>query len=403
MLSSSSVDIVNGNGDDISIAEDSNTKKVDKNVGQPAAESFFLSEQDVKKSIVDGVPSIDFSDRVYQILEKEMSTSIILKMLGWNIGISTLQNKLYWIWRPSKPFQLMNNENGYFLAKFQNSVDNDKILSQGSWVIFGHYLTAQLWSIEFNPNLPYRYLVQTWILFPGLPSHLYKRQILMEIGGLIGKVTKLDFNTDSRVRGRYARMAVFVNLGRPLISKILINGNPQRIEYENLPVVCFKCGRYGHTNETCLLSTPSLRVVEKGESSERATISTTAAGEGEYGPWMLVEQKSRRGNLEGRKAVGNWFSKANLSWRVGQGQMGHESSSLKQADHVIAKRSGSKGGWKLNKTVKDSSHATSFPCKGGHAGNRASNLITSEIEEHSAKDLSRHLEEEADISSFDRQ
>ncbi|MBA0771168.1 hypothetical protein Gotri_019680, partial [Gossypium trilobum] len=34
----------------------------------------------------------------------------------------------------------------------------------------------------------------------------------MEIGGMIGKVTKLDFNTDSRVRGQYACMEVFVNL-----------------------------------------------------------------------------------------------------------------------------------------------------------------------------------------------
>lgn len=71
-----------------------------------------------------------------------MSTSIILKMLGRNIGISTLQNKLYGIWRPSKPVQLMNIENGYFFAKFQNSIDYDQVLSQGPWVIFGHYLTV---------------------------------------------------------------------------------------------------------------------------------------------------------------------------------------------------------------------------------------------------------------------
>lgn len=221
----------------------------------------------MKKSIVDGVPSIDFSDRVYQILEKEMSTSIILKILGRNIGISTLQNKLYGIWRPSKPFQLMNIENGYFLAKFQNSIDYDKVLSQGPWIIFDYYLNVQPWSIDFNSNLPYPNLIQTWIRFPRLPSHLYKRQILMEIGSLIGKITKLDINTDSRARGRYARMVVFVNLGRPLISKILINGNPQRIEYENLPVVCFKCGRYSHTDEACSLTISSIGVVENEVSS----------------------------------------------------------------------------------------------------------------------------------------
>ncbi|MBA0702071.1 hypothetical protein Goari_020423 [Gossypium aridum] len=154
MLSSSSVDTANRNGDDISILEDSNTKKVRFKESDatpddvmvvdpvPVPSLFSLTEQDVKKSFVDGVPSIDFSERVYQLLEKEMSTSVVLKMLGRNLGITTLQNRLYGIWRLSKPFQLMDIENVYFLAKFQNTEDYVKILSQATWVIFGHYLTV---------------------------------------------------------------------------------------------------------------------------------------------------------------------------------------------------------------------------------------------------------------------
>ncbi|MBA0777775.1 hypothetical protein Gotri_005750 [Gossypium trilobum] len=103
----------------------------------------------------------------------------------------------------------------------QNNTNNGHFL--GPWVIFGHYLTVQPWTIDFNPSLPYPNMVPTWIQFPGLPSHLYQKQILMEIGGMVGKVTKLDFNADSKARGRYARMAIYVNLGRPLVSKILIN------------------------------------------------------------------------------------------------------------------------------------------------------------------------------------
>ncbi|MBA0864015.1 hypothetical protein Goshw_028683, partial [Gossypium schwendimanii] len=144
---------------------------------------------DVKKSFVDGVPSIDFSERVYQLLEKEMSTSMVLKMLGRNLG----------------------------------------------------------------------------------------------------KVTKLDFNTDSRPRGRYARMAFYVNLGRPLISKILINGNPQRIEYKNLHV--------------------------KGKTSEITSVILVVAREGDYGPWMLVERKTRRDTLDGIKKGNNIKGEKNMGSR----------------------------------------------------------------------------------------
>ncbi|MBA0605033.1 hypothetical protein Godav_017648 [Gossypium davidsonii] len=96
------------------------------------------------------------------------------------------------MWRPSTPMHMMDIENGYFLVKFQNKLDCEKVLSEGP--------------------------------FPALPSYLYNRKIITKIGELVGKVVKLDMNTDSRARGRFARMAVYVNLEKPLVSQILING-----------------------------------------------------------------------------------------------------------------------------------------------------------------------------------
>ncbi|MFQ6667999.1 hypothetical protein Gotur_033834 [Gossypium turneri] len=210
--------------------------------------------------------------------------SVVLKMLGWNIGFTALQNRLYGIWRPSQPFQLMDIENGYFLAKFQN-------------VISGTV---------------------------GLPSHLYKKQILWEIRGMIGKVTKLDFNTDSQARGRYARMALYVNLEKPLTSKILINGYLQKIEYENLPVICFSCGRYGYSKENCPNVVHTSEPVK--ETEPKVVMSkSTAIGDGDYGPWIL----DQGGFIGGRNEHGNsadcgtgWeryfdFRKVSLGQQVG--------------------------------------------------------------------------------------
>ncbi|KAH1039542.1 hypothetical protein J1N35_041285 [Gossypium stocksii] len=101
---------------------------------------------------------------------------------------------------------------------------------------------------------------------------------------MVGKVTKLDFNTDSKARGRYARMAVYVNLGRPLISKILFNGCTQRIEYENLPMVCFKCGRYGHNKEHCSISANSTKSKDKEGMIEQTFPPSVVVGDDEFGP-----------------------------------------------------------------------------------------------------------------------
>ncbi|MBA0642227.1 hypothetical protein Goklo_026655 [Gossypium klotzschianum] len=97
-------------------------------------------------------------------LSMDMDNTVILKLLGHNIGFSVLQNIIYSLWKPSLPFHLMGAENGYFLAKFENKIDCEKVFLEG------------------------------------LPSYIYKRKILVEIWGLVRKVAKLDMNTDNRVR-----------------------------------------------------------------------------------------------------------------------------------------------------------------------------------------------------------
>ncbi|MBA0851002.1 hypothetical protein Goshw_011217 [Gossypium schwendimanii] len=47
---------------------------------------------------------------------------------------------------------------------------------------------------------------------------MYKKRILEVVGGLVGKVVKLDFNSDSKTKGCFSRMAIFVDLDKPLVS-----------------------------------------------------------------------------------------------------------------------------------------------------------------------------------------
>ncbi|KAH1056067.1 hypothetical protein J1N35_034132 [Gossypium stocksii] len=118
---------------------------------------------------------------------------------------------------------------------------------------------------------------------------------------------------------------------------------------------------------------------------------------------------------------------------TGKGQMEPELPSLKKADHVvvfnpevgdevprgsysadgnhskgswknqIAKKADSKGGWELNKTLKGLSNrfkiSENSRVSFADSMKRVANLISTEIEEQSAKDLSRHLKEEMGCAS----
>ncbi|MBA0871796.1 hypothetical protein Goshw_030184, partial [Gossypium schwendimanii] len=61
----------------------------------------------------------------------------------------------------------------------------------------------------------------------------------------------LDVYTDCARRRRFARLAMCVNLRKPLISKVRINGRLLRVEYKALPNICFKCGYCGHGTDLC--------------------------------------------------------------------------------------------------------------------------------------------------------
>ncbi|KAH1092032.1 hypothetical protein J1N35_019289 [Gossypium stocksii] len=113
---------------------------------------------------------------------------------------------------------------------------------------------VQPWTKEFSPLQPFSNVVLAWIRLHRLPGYMYKMKTLGEIGSMFGRFTKLDFNNDSKTRGHVARMVVYVNLDKPLMSQVLINGKTQQVEYESLPMICFSCDRHGHVKELC--STP---------------------------------------------------------------------------------------------------------------------------------------------------
>ncbi|KAK8556579.1 hypothetical protein V6N12_002977 [Hibiscus sabdariffa] len=90
-----------------------------------------------------------------------------------------------------------------------------------------------------------------WVRLSSLPITWYKQSLIEAIGYRIGTIVKIDYQTDNGRRGRFARMAININLCKPLVSKIAINGRTQIFEYKSLPVVCFSCGIYGHTSDFC--------------------------------------------------------------------------------------------------------------------------------------------------------
>ncbi|PPD91044.1 hypothetical protein GOBAR_DD12027 [Gossypium barbadense] len=106
-------------------------------------DDFDFREDDVRKGVFDGVPSIEFFDRFYALVEKS---------------------------------------NDYYFAKFESTLDYNNVLSKGPWVIFGHYLTVQPWSTQFSICKAFPQCIMAWAVFQGSLDHFKKGEFFKKLG-----------------------------------------------------------------------------------------------------------------------------------------------------------------------------------------------------------------------------
>ncbi|KAI9116552.1 hypothetical protein K1719_012719 [Acacia pycnantha] len=217
---------------------------------QPTGE-VVVTENDYLISRDGNIPVIEFSKEVRAVLVQGMEKTLIIKALGRSIMSRDLLTRTQALWRLKGSYQLVDMEGGFFFASFDLEEDYTKVLTGGPWMVFGAYLAVQPWSIDFDSRTTKVSNVVVWVRIPGLSFRYYHKSTLRAIGMLLGDVVKLDYTTETRGRGRYARIAVMVDLQNPLIPWIKVDGRTYGIEYECLPLICFECGKYGHTKEKC--------------------------------------------------------------------------------------------------------------------------------------------------------
>ncbi|KAI9126471.1 hypothetical protein K1719_002067 [Acacia pycnantha] len=196
------------------------------------------------------------------------------------------------MWRPKGSYQLIDIERNYYFASFDLQEDYEKVLTGGPWMIFGAYLTVQPWLQDFDPTSSAISKVVAWIRIPSMSFRYYYKSTLRAIGCLLGEVVKIDYMTEMRGWGRYACIAVLVDLLQPLVPRIMVDGRTYGVEYEGLPLICFECGRYRHVKERCQAgqSHGSEGSRQDAEGSVHASLSAVQNQESghpwTYGRWL---------------------------------------------------------------------------------------------------------------------
>ncbi|CAL1397875.1 unnamed protein product [Linum trigynum] len=258
---------------------------------------LFVGEQDLIPGTFGGEPSLQISDKFREKLCIPWKKTLVIRLLGRSISYAYLCSQIRWKWRPTGHLDIMDLNNDTFLVTFSNEQDYLTALTGGPWVILDHYLVVHQWSPSFRTGQKPHRSVVAWIQLPEFPVHFYHREVLFALGNLIGRTVKLDYHTEHRQRGKFARIAVELDMSKPVPTRIYLDGFWQAVQYENLPLICFECGCVGHTEDSCSSrksqSAMEIVVAQTGDRSSMPEDSPPEPPSG-YGPWMQVTRKSRK-------------------------------------------------------------------------------------------------------------
>lgn len=96
------------------------------------------------------------------------------------------------------------------------------------------------------------------------------------------------------------RVCVEVDLNKPLVPRIYLDGQWQPVEYEGLPMICFKCGRSGHrecpyvTKEVTPVNENGAPPLEKDKVASETGKETEDQIQKDFGPWMIAQNRRKR-------------------------------------------------------------------------------------------------------------
>ncbi|KAK3230978.1 hypothetical protein Dsin_002859 [Dipteronia sinensis] len=183
--------------------------------------------------------------------------------------------------------------------------DLDYVLTGGPWVIANQYLVVQRWKPNFVSGEESIQSMPIWVRLSKLPMEWMDSDLLWNIGGMLGRMCTVDPITEAQARGRFARICVEIDISKPLLGTLSIDDRSIRVEYESLGLVCFKCGKYGHSKDNCREGQVEPIIEEKATNDFDNDIGNE---DPLYGPWLLVSYgKQGNRNFKGRNGrMGNW-------------------------------------------------------------------------------------------------
>ncbi|GFS34797.1 hypothetical protein Acr_00g0036050 [Actinidia rufa] len=165
---------------------------------------------------------------------------------------------------------------GWIVFQFSSIEDQDAVLDNGPYMIYGCPLLLKSMDKYFNFGKEEISTFPVWVQMRGVPFTLWNPMIFGKICSRLGRPIHMDKLTTQKERVTYARCLVEIDMEKKLVHSVDLllperGVHEQMIYYENLPKYCPLCKVVGHTKKNCKsITKPNNKAAEPNiESSDQ--------------------------------------------------------------------------------------------------------------------------------------
>lgn len=118
---------------------------------------------------------------------KPWKSALILGLLGWNISLKMLDQRLKNLWKLEYGFQLIDVDGGVFIARLYSWDDYLRVLEEGHWIVLGHYLKSK-WKPNIRSSLEEISSTLVLVRLPKLLIELFNEDLPFEYEIILGEL-----------------------------------------------------------------------------------------------------------------------------------------------------------------------------------------------------------------------
>lgn len=152
------------------------------------------------------------------------------------------------LWRPRKGMEIDILSYNKFMFTFYWKGDVERILKGRPWMFDKHVLLLQQIQAMEQPSQVILDKATYWIRLYDLPVGDMNENVIAKLASKAGRVISISHKKDYHMGGRYVRVRVEVEAGKPVVRGSLLKfrgGTPMFInfKYERLRHFCYHCER----------------------------------------------------------------------------------------------------------------------------------------------------------------